>query len=415
MASKSATLLLLLLATFGLRLLWISDMEWKADEKATVAHIASLGERPWKPMAEVASHSGVAHPSGFLYLLRWGTLTRSEPIPLVAVVALLNALSIAIPLWLIRRSPRLVLAFAMCATSMMLILGSRKIWAPDLVAVWLCLGMGFFAAALEPGKRSQRKRLAYLALGGFFLPLSGQMYLPGVFYAGLFSAIAFAWLLWRAPRRLAWAWLAGSIAGWLTLAPYFYAMIAQVPGTYAPGAAASHLEIKQLWAILRGELMLPSPGGVFVLYLKPGMDWLRQYYSGPAYYLTLAWTLAAAVLWIALWWATLIRTARNWRELGRDPLALTSAAVVAGIPVALFLARLGAHLHYWLGALPFAYYLAAWAAYLKPETRASQRLTRLAWICCVLSAVATIQFMILVSQVRGLPGEYGQTYRSQQP
>jgi hypothetical protein len=101
---------------------------------------------------------------------------------------------------------------------------------------------------------------------------------------------------------------------------------------------------------------------------------------------------------------------RHWREAARDPLVASALALLAGTPLVLFTIRLGNFLHYWLGVLPFAYYLVAWAVTYRADTAETRRLNIAAWACCAISAVATFHLMLLVHQAGGLPGEYGPAY-----
>ena len=323
--------------------------------------------------------------------------------------ALFNALSIAIPLWFLRKNRKAFLAFSMCAASMTLIMGSRKIWNPDLVAAWDCFALGFFAMAMQP--RADRIQKVLMATSGFSLVMAGHMYLPGGVFALIVTGVASLWLFIYERRSIFYSWLTGCALGWLTFLPYFIAFL-NTPHT--PHLAQAYT-LGQLWPVLRMDALLPSPFGTYELYLKPIHQWMHANAPGLNYYLTLGWTILAMLVWVPLYWISLIRGARNWRSLLKEPLAVCSAAVLLGIPIALYAVRLGSFLHYWLGAFPFAYYFIAWAVCLQPESRNSMKLYRVAWAACLISLVASLQIALLIHQMGGLPGEYGPSYSSQTP
>ena len=126
-------IVVIIAATLFTRCSWLTDMEYKSDEKETVRIAARYTFEHFTPIAPVSNHSGLAHSAGFFYFLHYLT-QENDPLAIVTFIATFNALAIAASLYFLRRSIRYVYMYALCATSLALVVGSRKIWTPDLQA-----------------------------------------------------------------------------------------------------------------------------------------------------------------------------------------------------------------------------------------------------------------------------------------
>ena len=403
--------LLLLLALSGIlavsRMAFLSDMEFKGDERIIVEIIASLGSHAWTPLAPVSNHSGLAHSSLVYYVMRFLSGSRIQPLSIAAGIALFNSIAILLPMWLLAGRRQYLLTFAMCVTSMALIFGSRKIWEPDLQAAWICLMIGF----LGPGsERTTRWSAALAGAGAFCLVMAGHMYLPAMFVAAVACAAILLSFVLAKRWQLVRGWLVGAALGWATVVPWAVKMIAKAPGSSGASGADAHLHLADLWRALAMGITLPSPYAVYRLYLRSE---IKELFAGP-YDVTLTLTLIclglACVAWMILVVAAVETTARRWREALRDSLVLAFAALVVCMPLALYLARLGTYLHFWFPVLPFSYYWIAWALTRAP--RAQQWLRRLLVLGCATSLMAAVFLGCLVHENQGLPGEYGQSYRA---
>ncbi len=383
------------------RFLWLSDMEFKGDELQSANGIANLRLSHWTPLAGISAHSGFVNSSGFGYLLHC-LVPNGQPLSMVAAVAAFNAFAIVVPLWWLRRSPHFLFTFAMCGTSMALILGSRKIWAPDLQAPWVCLSIGLLGASLD---RSRKWAAPFASLAAFCLVMAGHMYLPAVFVAAVGGiAVTAAHVVSKRWKQTA-AWIIGAIAGWATFIPWAVMMVSGAPGTRGASSAAREFRIAQWVDSLKMGLTLPTPYNVYTLYLEPSLDWMFNHRPSLWLNLTLAWIAVACVIAITLFAAAIWSAITCWRDAIKDPLLLTAIALFVAMPVALFTARLGTYLHYWFAVIPFFYYWIAWA--VTQKSRLWQKLTVAA---CVASLLADVCFAGLVHENRGLPGEYGQSY-----
>jgi hypothetical protein len=386
---------------------YLSDMEFKGDEQTVVDIIASLSSHAWTPLAPVSNHSGVAHSSLVYYVMRFLSGSSTRPLSIAAGIALFNLIAILLPMWLLAGRRQYLATFAMCVTSTALIMGSRKIWEPDLQAAWICLMIGFLGAGSE---RTTRWSAGLAGAGAFCLVMAGHMYLPAMFVAAVAcAAILLSFVLSRR-WQLVRGWLAGAAIGWATVVPWAVMMIAKAPGSSGAGGASAHLHVADLWRAFAMGITLPSPYSVYRLYVRSEVKELFAGPYGALLTITLICLGLACAAWMILVVAAMATTARRWRDALRDPLVLAFAALLVCMPLALYLARLGNYPHYWLAVLPFAYYWIAWALSRAPH--AQQWLRRLLVLGCAASLLAAVSLGYLVHENQGLPGEYGQSYRA---
>jgi hypothetical protein len=380
-------------------------MEFKSDEAATVRRIAGLAWKSWTPLAPVSDHSGIAHSSGFFYLL-FGITPDKGPLTIVTAIALLNAIAIVVPLWCLRRTEKYFYTFALCATSLTLILGSRKIWTPDLQTAWVCASIALVGASSAVSKQ---RALPLTALAAFCLVMAGHMYLPAVFVAALGSlAVLVAYATTRRWMQFT-GWAIGAVAGWSTFLPWALAMFSHTPGSRAEHGPSLTFSVDQLLAAARMGLTVHSSYDVYDLYLRPNTRWLHEQLSSSwLAKSTLLWISISCVLGCALFAASFVMALRRRREVLRDPLLLTACGLLLTMPVALFMARLGTYIHYWLAVIPFFYYWIAWTV-----TRGAAGWRWMAVAVCVTSWLAASSFAGLVHENQGLPGEYGRSFSSQ--
>jgi hypothetical protein len=389
------------------RMAYLSDMEFKGDERVIVEILASLNQHAWTPLAPVSNNSGLAHSSLVYYVMRFLSGSKVLPLSIAAGIALFNIVAIFLPMWLLAGRRQYLATFAMCVTSTILIFGSRKIWEPDLQAAWICIGIGFLGGSIE---WKTRWSAVWAGAGAFCFVMAGHMYLPAMFVAAVAClAILFSFALTRR-WQLMRGWLVGAALGWATVIPWAVKMITKAPGSSGVGGAHVHLQLADLWRALAMGITLPSPFSFFRLYLQSE---LKELFAGP-YGVTLTLTLIfiglSCVAWMILVATAVATTGRRWHDALGDPLVSAFAALLVCMPLAIYFSRLGTYLHYWFAVLPFAYYWIAWA--LMRASRAKLWLTRLLVLGCITSLLAAVSLGCLVHENQGLPGEYGQTYRA---
>lgn len=385
------------------RCVLLSDMEYKFDEQEAVSLIARADLAHWTPLGPVSGHAKIAHSSGFHYLLHC-LAPYYEPLGIVATIAALNAVAIAVGVFLLRESKRYVYTFALCSTSLALILGSRKIWTPDLQAAWVCLSIGLLGLSIS---RTQLRAFPLAACSAFCLVMVGHMYLPGVYVAAVgCAAVCLAFITTRRWLHLV-GWISGAVLGWSTFIPWAIAMLRRVPGTHAAAAPTRVYDLERWLSALRTGLTIHTPYDVYQLYLAPEREWIQRSQSCPWLGSTLVLIWAACCAGLVVFAFAIWTTVARWRAAFRDPLTLTAIALLLTMPLALYLAGLGTYLHYWLATIPFYYYWISWAVVR------SARVWR--WLViglCSSSLLAAVSFAGLVHKYDGLPGEYGQSYGS---
>lgn len=392
-----------------LRLFFLSDMEYKQDEKDIVAFILHLPNAPFTPNGPLSGHSGIAHSSGFYYLVWLLSLGSPDPLAMARAIALFNGLSIVLSLLLLRRSPKFVLLFAMCATSTVLVMQSRKIWSPDMVAAFNILAIAFFSHGRE--LESGFRKFASIGIAAFCLIIAGHMYLPGVLFALIVSASILIPAFLQEKRDVYLSWIAGSVIGWATYLPYALSFL-QATAPRGDGTGLVSLSVGSLASGFWSGLTLPGPYPVFDLYLRPLIP-IAPLIGTPLFYITVLFSIAGSIIWAAIFLFSLYSTLRDRKTLLDDPLRFSAVAILVLTPFALLLTKLGSHLNYWLGALPFFYYLIASSHRENSLVPYARYLTGAIWIACGISAIVFLQLAFLVHLTGGLPGEYGPGYSSQ--
>jgi hypothetical protein len=206
---------LLLVAGSVLRLAWPLDMEWKFDEKwmfAKAERIAHGSEGlPW-----VGMPSGVGLQNPGLSIWPFAALARvtHDPVHMAQGVQLLNVLVLwGFAFWVRSTWPREdrelgLWGVGLFAVSPLPVLFARKIWAQDLLPV-------FVLPWLWAHSRRERPLAAFA--WGVTGALLGQLHMSGFFAAAALLAVSLASDRKRFPWR---PWLLGSALGALLLIPW---------------------------------------------------------------------------------------------------------------------------------------------------------------------------------------------------
>lgn len=391
-----------------LRLVWIGDMEYKEDEQINVAFLARLGQSDFTPIAPVSQHAGIAHSSGFYYLVWFFMGGSKTPIAAGVAVAAINGVALGVALWIARHLRTARYALAMCATSVPLVVYSRKIWQPDLLVAWLCLGLGMLAAGLK--LQSGPKRAVTLAASGLCFVLAVHMYLGAGVAAAVVGAYLFVWFLCTGRQADAIAWAAGSGLGWLSFIPWVLAILRRIPGSHGPTSMAKHWSSDPIPGLISSTLAVPAPVQFYETYLRP-VEAVLQNSPWPYVFQTTRLLVGLAIiLALTAFWLGLASVFAAWRKSFRDPVLVAALLAILLNGPALFAVRLGNHLHYWLAVVPLAFYVTAWSVTGAPHRHWATLQRMLAIGLCAVSTLASVAFLLLVNLNRGLPGEYGPAY-----
>ena len=382
---------LLLVAGTGLRLLWPHDMEWKFDEKwmFSKAQRVAQGLESW-PSLGMPSGVGLQNPGFSIWPFAALAHVFHDPVALAQAVQGLNVLALwGFALWVIatwqRQDQDLGLwGVALFAVSPLPVLFARKIWAQDLLPVFVLPWLWAHA---------RRELRAGSFAWGVFGALLGQLHMSGFFAA----AALFAATLLHDRRQFRWLpWLAGSSLGALLLLPWLRLVLA--PSTAAPAVDRLSLRFFSEALIDAWGLGLRYPlERAYVTFLQgPQLAGVSTHLAGISRYGLLGLLVFSAV--------TLIRE-RNELKLTAALRVYLWTIVIGGL--LLSVARVHVFTHYLIAWSPLLHVAAAWMLY-------RHRLALLALCGCQL--VLTASFLLFVHQHGGVPGaDYGVAYSHQTP
>jgi hypothetical protein len=212
------------------------------------------------------------------------------------------------------------------------------------------------------------------------------------------TAIVSAWVVLFG--GLGRAWLAGCATGALSFVPLAVSLLAGGPGAVGKPKAVLHFGWDQAGRALKDAATLTTPAHVFSRYLGGHLGLLDEAGRTEALVFAVVTMALAALVGVALYWATLVRVVRRWREAGALDRLVPVLVLATG--AAVFAMGLGTFIHYWIAAVPFVCLAIGRAFADRP---------RWLWAYVALSAAASFSFLWLVHERGGLPGAYGQSYR----
>jgi 4-amino-4-deoxy-L-arabinose transferase-like glycosyltransferase len=342
----------ILLLAGCLRLGWPGVTEFKQDEAHLYGLALDMAEFKALPLRGISSSIGVPNPPLNVYLFALPLFVWRSPIAATLFVGGLNTASVALAYGLARRYWGVTAALAaalLYAVAPWAVIYSRKIWAQDLLPVFVLGAMAAALLAMVEGRR--RWLIAHLVL----LAVAVQVHFSAVALVPV-SLILLSVYRRNVDRRVL---LAGLGAALLTAAPILiYALSRANDWKGYLEAAASRPAVATPGAL---ELALMVVQGSEVRGLT-GVEAFRAFDATiPAF---LAWlaplvgVLVAGGLAVALW--------RGWQARGRGLSAPEQAGVVAALwlvmPVLVFLPRLlPVYPHYFILLFPAPYFLAGMA------------------------------------------------------
>jgi hypothetical protein len=401
-----------------LRLVWVEDIEYKADEQWTFEHATNVGRgEPW-PQRGMPSSTNLDHPglSLWLFVLLARTFAVEEPTQLARAVQVLDitaiVLLLAFVLWAVPAEEReaWLWAVALLSVNPFMVLFQRKLWLPSILPLFsLLFLLGWF------NRRSRWGGFLWGLLGACL----GQIQLAGFFFAAGF-------LLWAVlfdRRGVAWgSWLAGSCLGVVPMLPWLHYLVTAGGRQAAPPRAWRNLLTPRFWL-----MWLSEPFGLGLDYtLGPHFDAFLAFPSlgGQPTYLVgvlhlplLAGYVLTLLRAVRLCWRRRRRLVQRW--IGREsPTAFTLAAAWWGFGGLLTLSTLPVYRHYLLLLFPLEF---VWLARLvlpdKEEGAASLKLRRTALVClCVAEFLLSVCLLGYLHVNGGAPGgDYGTAYSVQEP
>jgi hypothetical protein len=410
-----AGLVLALVLGSVLRLVWVMDIEFKADEEWTFrqAQEATRGG-PW-PRFGMPSSAGPLNPglSVWVFVLLGKVTGCQDPTVLARAVQVLSIVALvalaAFAVYLVpadEREPWLWAA-ALLAVNPTTVVLHRKIWPPSVLPLFtLVMLVGWW--------RRERRWGAFL--WGLVGALLGQIHMAGFFFAAGF-------VLWAAlfdRKRVAWlGWLLGSCVGSLTLLPWLSYLLTEFHPSGPSSVYWVHLFELKFWV---RWVMQPLGFGLEYSLFEDYADFLRYpiIRGRPTY---LVWGAERTVMLIGV--VLLARGAyRVWQSrrrlpalvTGKDsPTAFTLSAAFWGFGLLLTATSLYVQRHYLAVAFPLAFvWLARLALPATPGRPAALRFGRgILLALCVAQVVLTACFLEYIHVNEGsLRGDYRMTYRT---
>jgi hypothetical protein len=401
-----AALAIALVFGAGLRLIWVEDMEYKADEAWTFQQTQESGEArpfPWRGMP---SSQGYDNPglSVWVFMGLGKLLPLDEPTALARAVQILSIIAtLALAVFALVAVPRAerepwLWAVALLALNPLALLFHRKIWPPSILPI--------FVTFMLVSWWYRARRVGAFAWGLLGACL-GQIHMGGFFFAAGFAG----WAALFDRQRVAWrAWFLGSCLGALPLIPWFV-YLSQAWGQFSlPHRNWIHILEGRFWT---RWVLEPLGFGLSYALEQDYTDFLRYpFLAGhPTYLVGL---LHVLVIGIGL--TLCVRTGRYvWDNRGKwsrpqSATALTQNAALWGFGILQTLSCLPIHRHYMVIAYPLEFLWLARLALLRP-TRVSRGL--LATLCTV-QFFLSAGFLSYIHSHDRIHGDYGVPYRAQQ-
>ena len=453
--SVTAWLALAFVVAIGgvLRLTWLGDIEYKADEAWTYRHAEAVGRSEPLSWVGMPSSAGPENPGMSLWAfvpLAWAS---GSPIGLASGVAWLSIASILLLIGFaaccVPASEResWLWAAALVSVNPLAVLHHRKIWPPCLLPVLIAMFLICWWY--------RRRPLAAMGWGTLGAVI-GQIHLGAFFFTAGFALWSWLWqrgadgspapcarqpgspghCAWHSsaalatrpvspagqpqgpglPRRVAWkSWLAGSVLASLPLIPWFiHVTTISTQPHLTTFKLARALEFKFVTRWLTEPLGIGldhALGNDYIDFLRQPLVQQQPTYLVAALHLM---SLAAGAI-IGLRAIRHLRAQRiGWRGafLSRGSATeLMCNAALWGYGLLLTASCLPIHRHYMIIVYPLE---ALWLAHLSfssgGSVKASRRLLATMIVC---QALLSASFLVYVHQKQTIDGDYGTAYRSQ--
>ncbi len=373
-------------AALLLRLIWPEDMEWKFDEQEM---FRLAGEAVQNGLPAVGMPSGGGLPNAGFSIWPFALFYSLHPSPIFMAwcVQLLNILAIALMVFCASRyaeENRRILFYGLAsfAVSLMPVLFARKIWAQDLMPVfialmWLCY--------------EYRHKWYCLPLMGLSMTFAGQLHLSGFYYgAGLFAAML---LFKRVSFKMSLLIVSGAAVGLIPAMTWIETALQQ-------GGGISHF-----FNIVKFEFWLRCltdvPG--FNAYYSAEND-IQNFARFP--FNAFVVPIVATVITLLILFATYGYLKNNtFKFQASNPLHFLLIAFVMIPGLLMTLSGIPIRSHYLIGAYPFLC-MALLNILLKWGVKQARMLIGL-------QALFTLLFLLFVHQQQEVKGDYGKTYGRQ--
>ena len=405
------------------RLVWLEDIEYKADEIWTLQHVQDFWRGSELPVVGMPASVGVPNAglSVWIFIGLSAFVPVDTPLQLTRAVELLSICAILLLLGFVRygiargeREPWLW-STAFAAVNPFAVTFSRKIWPPDVL---LLFGVGFLAAWWH------RRRWWGGFLWGMLGAVLGQIQLAGFLFAAMFVLCTIL-LDCRSVRWL--AWFMGSVLGSLPMLPWLAELLTMLKERVSSMSPHAFLVPHVMTADL--GVFLPK----FVVFwlnlmLGSGLDYslgsnYREFLAFPSNTYATGGLVAGAIALFAIVVVRLCRQLYATRALGftaiADPNSSTALALCAGFAAyGVLLTVVTSNtlsLYYLIVPFPLPWVMLACcvAAGSREGRRSIANGRRLLSALVLLQACITLSFLNYVHGTTEIHGDYGTPYRAQ--
>lgn len=397
-----------------LRFAWLSDMEYKGDERWTFDRTQHIpGQAAW-PAFGMPSSVGLLNPGlsvwAFVALAR--LFAVHDPVGLARTVVVCNVAAFAIVFVLVCRvvaageRESWFWGLAVAAVNPTALVLERKIWPP-------CLFPIFCAAFLAGWLR--RDRWWGAAWWGLIGAALGQIQMSGFFWAAAFALweLSLGRLRGGRPPTKWLAWMAGSAGGAVPLVPWLRYLVGQhgYGSAYDWRAVLTFRVFRNWFSDTLGLGLDYNLGRDYWDFLRYPLFWTEDFY--PALFLQgVAFTIGATVLSCSVW--ALWRARGSWRHLlsrlrSSSETAFTCGAALLGFGTLLTFTVVVIRRQYTEVTFPIEWVTLAYLALAHAPF--PRRLLAVLWVA---ELALSLAFLGYIHQHHGaVGGDYGRAYRWQ--
>jgi hypothetical protein len=407
-------IVLALVAGAILRLIWVEDIEYKADEAWTFEH-SQQAHLPWLGMP-----SSVDIPNPGMSLWVFTLLQRisgaQDPPSLARAVQITNIVALVLlVLFALRHVPReerepWLWAAALVAVNPLAVLFHRKIWPPCLLPLLtLMMLYGWW----------YRQRRGPAFLWGLVGACLGQIHMAGFFFAGGFALWAALFdRPWR--ERVAWrSWLLGSALGALPMLPWLVHLLshpAERPVNPHRWVHACELKFWIRWFTESFGLGIDYTFGPYFAEFKryPLVAGRPTYLVGLLHWLAVVIAILLLGRAIVLLWGQRGRWREHWIGRGSRT-AFTQNAALWGFGLLLTLSSFSIHRHYMIVLFPLEFLWVARLALMSTGEQAPPWRGRVALLSLwIVQFLISANMLAYIHQRQDFSGtEYGKPYGAQ--
>ena len=385
-----------ILVAIVLRLLFLSDMEWKWDEKWMWIHSLDWSHRNVLPEVGVMSGGGIVNTGVSTWPFIAMQYLNIGPVDMVLGVSLLNILAIfvfyhSLKSWNPKWNNIILLGIILASTHVLHIVYSRKIWAQDLLPFFTCFSFWGFV---------NRKQLLGVVVWALSLCLAGQVHMSGFYLA---AGMFFAAIWYDGGFKKAQFWLY-KFAGTCVLS-----IVPSIPWVLyvlhnSKTSSASLLGIIKLEYLIR---FVSDTVGINIFY-SLGHD-MKEFFKEPilgfsSYFMFVCLLVTAIIFLYVLILVFVKKEIRNIVWLDRESKFIFLAYMF--LPFVLFtLSGIPVRDHYFIVAFPMIQILFTLLL--------SKINIKMVYLVILLQSIISIQFIYFVHKKDVIQGDYGKPFSKQ--